>query len=76
MSTIPRKYKVIFSDNEEFVVTSFDSYDAILSAVVKYGYKHPGEDIPEAKEIIAINNNIASVTDIIDKMFNNKDNKP
>lgn len=70
MSTMPRNYKVIFSDNQEFEVTSFDAYDALMSAGVKYQHKNPGEDFPDPKEVIALNSNIENAADIIDRLTN------
>lgn len=75
MNDIPRRYKVIFADGQELIVTSFDIVDATGTAIIKYVANNPNEEISEIIDIIALVKDIPNITGIINELFRNKDHK-
>ena len=59
-NTIPRKYKVTFSDKET-IVTSYDAMDAMMSAMIE----HPEPEIAKIVKIEAFNDSIKE-SDVIE----------
>ena len=65
-NTIPRKYKVTFSDRETIVV-SYDAIDAMMSAMIE----HPEPEIAKIVKIEAFNPSITAnnIDEFLDSAF-------